>query len=267
MENILQQSVEQGSALQQSENLMADEEQYNKPHFFQSILNLWTARFNSWKYADYYYDSVFNTMTQVKKNENAFYPEEYCRGVGIPSFKQYKAFNDLYEVVGDDEFLKNHKKEIYNLALLPLVPNTLQLLRRIENGKIEDVKKITIVCGSFWKKNIWVREAISKTLIDLHTKRNITVDLYTNCRGDEKEVGRLREFINYYYFIDRVMIHFTLIDDKYILLEYPHSEKIYLRLFMLLTPKDLNSDVLISKKKLLLDFFESLIIEAQTKNN
>ena len=270
-ENILiaQQSNEQQDVDQRSKGKKVDKLE-KKPGHIRSFFNSRYESINSRKYVDYFYRSVINIMEEVKSGKNNYHENEYYKEMGIPSPEQYIAFNDLYSCVNNDYFDK-HEKGLYNIARLSRNPVALNLLKEInDNFEIEPVKKIKIICGSFWRKPIWLRREIINYLNKLNTEHKIEVEIFNNCAKDEdNEIKKLNDNIypnKFYPLKRRAMIHYILIyytnGDTKLYIEYPHSEKHYLRLYMLLTPKDMNSPELKDKKEQILQFLEGIIEKA-----
>jgi len=270
---VAQQSSEQQDVDQRSKDKRVDKLD-KKPGYVHSFFNSRYESINSRKYVDYFYRSVKNIMEEVKSDENNYHHDEdkheYCKEMGIPSPKQYEAFNALYSCVNSDYFDK-HKKGLYNIARLSRCPVALNLLKGIyDNFEIEPVKKIKIICGSFWRKPLWLRSEIINYLNKLNTEYKIEVEIFNNCaKNEDDEIKKLNENIypdKFYPLKRRAMIHYILIyyknGDTKLYIEYPHSEKHYLRLYMLLTPEDMNSPELKDKRELILQFLEGIIEKA-----
>jgi len=258
MSNILQQNIKQPEARSINKRLR------HKPNFIQLFINEYWQNQNTRNYSDFMYTSFIEAMEDVKLNKIKIQPEDFYRTMGIPEPAQYKAFIKLHELVNDDYFAE-HPKTFSNHARLPRYPGTLKLLRDIYNDYDKNpVEKITISCGSFYRKYLWVREEIINYLNMLYEK-GVKIEIFTNCKKDEDKVYKLNPDIHFESLDKRVMIHFVLVDDKYIKFYYPHSESIYQRLGMLLTPEDLNTELL-EKKKELFQFFNNLIAEAKNNN-
>jgi len=250
--------------IEQSVNVSINKKLSHKPNFIQLIINERWQDYNTEHYSDFMYTAFIEAMEDVKYNRIEIQPEDFYRTMGIPEPGQYKAFIRLHELVNDDYFAK-HPKTFSNHARLPRYPGTLKLLRDIYIDYDKNpVESITISCGSFYRKYLWVREEIINYLNRLY-KKGVKIEVFTNCKKDEDKINELNPNIHFESFDKRVMIHFVLVDDKYIKFYYPHSESIYQRLGMLLTPEDLNAELLEKKNELFL-FFNNLIAEAK-KNN
>jgi hypothetical protein len=257
--NILQQNN------RQPEDRSINKRLRHKPNFIKLKINEYWENYNTKKYSDFSYASFIEAMDDVKYNKIENHPENFYTIMGIPEPGQYRAFIRLYELVNNDYFAK-HPKTFSNHARLPRYPGTLKLLRDIyiNYDKDHPVESITISCGSFYRKNLWVREEIIKYLNLLYEK-GVKIEISTNCKKNEDKIYKLNPNIHFESLNKRVMIHFILVDDKYIKFYYPHSEKIYHRLGMLLTTEDLNTELLEKKKELFL-FFNNLIAEAKNNN-
>jgi hypothetical protein len=258
MVNVLQQNIEQ------PEDSSINKRLSRKPNFIQLLINERWQNYNTRNYSDFMYTSFIEVMEDVKHNKIEIQSENFYRTMGIPEPAQYKAFIRLHELVNNDYFAK-HQKTFSNHARLPRYPGTLKLLRDIfiDYNK-NPVKSITISCGSFYRKYLWVREEIINYLNKFYEK-GVKIEIFTNCKKDEDKVYKLNPNIHFESLDKRIMIHFVLVDDKYIKFYYPHSESIYQRLGMLLTPEDLNTELL-EKKKELFRFFNNLIAEAKNNN-
>ena len=236
-----------------------------KPNFISLWQNERLEKYNTIKYVDFSYSSFFQTMNEVKNNEIENYPDDFYKIMGIPAPDQYRAFIKLYELVDNDDFFAKHPKTLSNHARLPRYPGTLKLLRDIYNNYNTDpVKNIKISCGSFYRKYLWVRLEIINYL-NMLCKMGVKIEIYTNCKETEEKVNTLDKNIYFEHIKNRILIHFVLVDDKNIKLYYPHSEKVYHRLGMLLTSDDFNNE-LSEKKQELFRFFNELITEAKNKN-
>jgi len=236
----------------------------HKPNFIKLKVNEYWENYNTKKYSNFLYASFMEAMEDVKYDRIENHPEDFYKIMGIPEPGQYRAFIRLHELVNDDYFAK-HSKTFSNHARLPRYPGTLKLLRDIYiNYDKDPVKSITISCGSFYRKYLWVRVEIIKYLNKLYEK-GVKIEIYTNCKINEDKIYTLNPNIHFESLDKRIMIHFILVDDKYIKFYYPHSENIYQRLGMLLTPKDLNAELLEKKNELFL-FFNNLITEAKDNN-
>jgi len=258
LSNILQQNSKQPG------DRLVNKRLRHKPNLIKLIINERWEDHNTKKYSGFLYASFIEVMEDVKYNKIENHPDNFYKIMGIPEPGQYKAFIRLYDLVNDDYFTK-HPKTSSNHARLPRYPGTLKLLRDIYiNYDKNPVKNITISCGSFYRKNLWVREEIIKYLNLLYEK-GVKIEIYNNCKRNEDKIYELTPGIHFESLNKRVMIHFILVDDKYIKFYYPHSEKIYHRLGMLLTPENLNTE-LFEKKKELFRFFNNLIAEAKDNN-
>jgi|TergutMp193P3_1026864.scaffolds.fasta_scaffold01894_4 hypothetical protein len=265
LENFAQRSDGQQDVVQRSERLGISKLD-RKPGYIRSFFNSRYESINSRKYVDYFYNSILNIMEDVKSGNNNYYPNEYYKAMGMPSPEQYIAFNELYSFFNNDYFDKQGKG-LYNLARLSRKPIALKIIKDIyDNFEIEPVKKITIVCGSFWRKPLWLRGEIINYLNKLNAEHNVEVELFTNCADDEEDgIENLNDDIyanKFHRLKNRVMIHYILADDKKLYIEYPHSEKHYLRLYMLLTSKELDSPELKDKKQKIIQFLKGLIEKA-----
>lgn len=268
MGNFLQQSSEQ----QQEgvhynlgiwdDNRSVNEMLKRKPNFIKLLKNGYLENYNTKRYSNFSYTSFLEAMEKVKTNRIENYPENFYKIMGIPAPDQYRAFIELYKLVGNDDFFAKHPKTFSNHACLPRYPGTLKLLRDIYiNYNKDPVKNIIISCGSFYRKYLWVRTEIIDYLNQL-CEKGVKIELYTNCKTDEDEINKLSKKIRFESLENRIMIHFVLVDDKKIKIHYPHSEKIYHRLGMLLTPADFNNELL-EKRIALFQFFINLIAEAK----
>ena len=269
--DISQRSVGQSGFAQQREK-----RGNRKPGFIRSRFNSYYETRNSRKYASLYYYSVKEVMDRVKSGDEKFYPDEFYKSMGIPAPEQYKAFNDLYSCLDSDSdennYFHNHKKGLTNLARLPRHPPASKMIMQIyENIKKEPVKKVKIVCGSFWKRQLWLRYEVIKYLNKLHTEHGVGIEIFTNCAESEEGIKKLDKDIYpgcFQTLKNRAMIHHILVeyenDDIRMYIEYPHTERHYLRLYMLLTPEDFNSSALRDKKNRIKIFLESLVEKAMS---
>jgi hypothetical protein len=223
--------------------------------------------------ANSYYVSIREIMDRVESGDEDFYPDEFYKAMGIPAPEQYQAFVDLYSCLDsqNSDYFHNHEKGLSNLVRLPRYPAATEMISHIyENIVKEPVKNIKIVCGSFWKRQLRLRYEIIKYLNKLHGEHKVGIEIYTNCGKDARGIKKLDKDIYLHCFHkleNRVMIHYILIEyengDIRMYIEYPHSEKHFLRLFMLLTPEDFNSPALKDKKNEIKEFFEGLIEKAK----
>jgi len=205
-------------------------------------------------------------MEEVKSGTVKYHSDDFYKSMGIPAPDQYRAFIELYKIVDDYNFFAKSTKTLTNHARLPLYPGTIKLLKGInDNFKKNPVNSVTIACGSFYKNNLWVRYEIINYLNQLCDK-GVVINLYTNCNANEEGINKLNKNINFEFLNKRVMIHFIMVDDKYIKIHFPHSEKILQRLSMLIEPKDFLNSPLKEKKTELFKFFNNLIERAKEKN-
>ena len=249
------------------------EEQENlKPGLIRSAVNTLYENRNSRRYANFYYYSVREIMDRVKSGDGEFYTDDYYKTIGAPAPEQYKAFNDLYSCLDSQhsDYFHDHKKGLYNLARLSRQPAALNMIKQVYNDfENEPVKSITIACGSFWHRKIWLRNEVIDYLNKLHTEHGVGIEIFTNCEKREEGLVKLDKDIYdccFHHVENRVMIHHMLIeyknDDIGMYIEYPHTEKHYLRLYMILTPESFNSTALKNKKGEIKIFFQGLIDKA-----
>ena len=249
-----------------------EDQENNKPGLFLSCLNSYYENKNSKKHANFYYYSIREIMDRVKSGNEEFCSDDYYKAMGSPNPEQYKAFNDLYSCLDpqNSDYFHEHKKSLYNLARLSRQPAALKMIKEIYDSiKNAPVKSIKLVCGSFWQRKIWLREEIIDYLNKLHTEHGVGIEFFTNCKEDGKGIDKLDKEIrdHYYHHLDnRVMIHHIFVeymnDDIKMYIEFPHTEKHYFRLYMLLTPEEMNSPALKDKKHEIKKFFEGLIEKA-----
>jgi hypothetical protein len=266
---LLQNNEQQEEEVHYNVNQLARDRSINnrfvhKPNFIKLWRNEHWEKYNTEKYSGFSYASFMEAMEEVKYDRVEHHSEDFYKIMGIPEPDQYKAFIRLHELVNDDDFFAKHPKTLSNHARLPRYPGTLKLLRDVYlNYDKDPVKDITISCGSFYRRYLWVRTEVIKYLNWLYEK-GVKIEIYANCKANEDHINKLNKNIHFEPLDNRVMIHFILVDDKIIKFYYPHSENIYQRLSILLTPEDLNTK-LIQKKTALFLFFNNLISEARNK--
>lgn len=185
-------------------------------------------------------------VVRRKKGPIIKYPNLRFKQQGIPSPRQYIAWEKLIQKIGEDNFLKIstikdvslYKQEI----ILEKIPNILE-----PNDELD----ITIVCGSFWEKKDKCRERVMNLLTDNIQKGKWRLTVHTQDRSLKKELKKIYlidQKINKIYWVPyRIDIHYIIIINKtnpeksFFFFEFPHTEEYYFRLFACISFNKLNT--------------------------
>jgi hypothetical protein len=191
-------------------------------------------------------NAFWDNLKVIRSRSVILYPDRQLQARGVPSPRQYVAFNKLINMVGEDKF-KN----------LPIRPVNLRNDEILLSDQFQDFfpnphrLKITFASGYFWKTKQERREKMLHFIINtlLPVSESITIytqDLLLNFEftGRLKELGIFNEChkrvkvvtIPYRIDIHHIQVEELLEDGRpdpdksYIFLEYPHTEAFLFRL-------------------------------------
>jgi hypothetical protein len=187
-------------------------------------------------------DAFWQSHGLVKNRGIIFYPNGKFERVGIPSLRQYFAFDRLINLIGPENF-----------DALPRIPVDLdkdEIPLKDQFGRLFDdpSKKLTITftSGHFWAKKLSRRAKMIQFLTKELASKGFSVTIYTQDKNVEDEIKNSfrennipEEFHNNVRVVRvsyRIDIHYIIIDEpghpegSYIFIEFPHTEKYSFRL-------------------------------------
>jgi hypothetical protein len=187
-------------------------------------------------------DSFRQSHEIVKNKRIIFYPNEKFKRMGIPSLRQYFAFDRLINLIGPKNFAGLPKISI------DLDKDDILLIDQFSRLFDDPSKnlKITFTSGHFWSKKPSRREKMIRFLTKELAPKNFSVVIYTQDKEIKnemaakfKEYGIPERFHNNIRIVRvpyRIDIHYIIVDEaghpenSYVFIEFPHTEKHYFRL-------------------------------------
>ena len=171
--------------------------------------------------------------------------EKEFKAFGIPGPTQYEAFHKLFNFFEDEELeLLKHKNFCYHNITLENPQSEKGIVEFVEKLSVfefaDQDRKVILSCGSFWGNNLELREKVLGIFESLHRDKGVEIHIYTNCK--EKEILEHDKNKKYHEFIkqikgtssfgikERIPIHFIQAGNDYFFLDFPHTEKIIVRL-------------------------------------
>ena len=177
------------------------------------------------------------------------YPKDDAKRelLGTPGHSQYRAFKEFFDffkgkkqAVEDEESLGSHYFYSLKGNNNSTVPPSVELLKWLCTSSYNvEGKSIVKASGSFWGRNMKIREQAISCFTELH-KKGADVSIYARAREDEPGIeGIIAPIKNNSHFglENRIPIHYVRVGTDFIYLEYPHTESTVYRLVM---PLDLN---------------------------
>lgn len=228
------------------------------------------------KNVDILFDTFLESYNDYKAGKMTKKMDAYCKIAGIPDSSQYKAFHKFVQLFEKEELFFLDKEDFYYYDMMQ-VNNEYQIamFEFIENIIKFDFtgreKKVVFVFGSFWKGKPEIRTKFI-SYFEILCKKGFEIELYTNAKETEDQMDKVVQLVSKKSYFglqegNRVPIHFILAGDDYVLLEFPHTEEVIVRLDMFI---DLNTaEAELKQKKTKTDivlFFDNLIKEVVNKD-
>jgi len=192
----------------------------------------------------------------------ATYPDRWYQLHGIPTPRQYIAWNKAIKKIGVDRFFKE-----LPLELVYLEDDEVLIADRFSKlFNHDDELEITIACGYFWKGHNKCREKMMDFLNKENYKKSLKkwhMTIYTQ-DASLKEYFRVKCKIkhNIYIVPFRIDLHYTIVKNKtnsknsHVFIELPHSELFYFRLNTHFSLDEVNNFECGNKEEFL-DFLDS----------
>ena len=198
------------------------------------------------KNVDLLFDTFLENYNYYKAGKIPLSLEDEYEAFGLPGPSQYDAFSKLFSLFKNEEFELLKSKDFYYYDLTQ--ENTQSergIVEFIENlinfDFVDQDRKVIFSCGSFWEKDLEIREKILNLLELLHINKGVKIQLYTNC--EEEKIKGHNEFISQikgtssFGLRKRIPIHFFQAGNDYFFIEFPHAEEIIVRLDLFLDIK------------------------------
>jgi len=198
------------------------------------------------KNIDILFDTFLENYNRYKAGEMPDSLEKDYKDFGIPGPSQYKAFSDFFHLFKYEEFALLGKRNFYYYDITQKDPQSergiVEFIENLTNFDFADQdKKVILACGSFWGRNPEIREKALTLLESLHTNKGIEIHIYTNC--PKNQIKGHDEFIEQitgtssFDLKERIPIHFIQAGNDYFFIEFPHAEKMMVRLNLYLDIK------------------------------
>ena len=219
---------------------------------------------------DILFDTYLENANAFKAGKIQMMAEDSYKILGIPGPSQYRAFCDFFKLISGEEFYVFKRPYFYINDLDQCKDNenyespTLEFVKNIRNYDFGRQKKeIFLASGSFCREYPNARKKMIVNLNYLYEEMGIKVHLYTQAKPEEEHLhGIIKEIkeTSKFGLKKRIPIHFIRCGD-YVLLEFPHTEQLHVRLDWLL---DINKlEIKPDKtKKDIFQFFDNLIHKA-----
>ena len=195
---------------------------------------------------DLLFDTFLENYNYYKAGQMPLSLEKQYKNFGIPGPSQYEAFKNLISIFANEEFEFLDKTNFYyydfTQKMILSEIGMVEFIEKLANFDFANQeKKVVLCCGSFWGRCPEIRENALTLLESLYKDKGIKIHIYTNCKEEEIKVHD--EFIKQikgtsrFGLKERIPIHFIQAGNDYFIIEFPHAERIMVRLNLFLDIK------------------------------